>query len=415
MPVAPTSIALQGALVCDGSAPPTEATVVIEGATIRAVQPARAAAPLPPDARVLDLRGHLLVPGLIDVHTHLLSGGDTSTGAYDRELLKDSLPLRTLRAAAHARMAIDHGFLTMRDVCTEGAAFADVALRDAVAAGLCEGPRILPSGPGIGITGGYLPTGFAPGVCVPSGCALVDGADAARREVRLPASHGVAWIKVFADWFYVDPTTGGSVDRPTFTRGELDAIVDEAKRRGLRVAAHATSDAGARQAIACGVASIEHLGPLTGETLDAAAAGGVVLVPTLSVLEHGLNAAVDDKRRARSRQRMDTVALSFARALASGVRIACGTDIGCYPHASGSMSEVRLMIELGMAPLDALRAATAEGAALLGLPDIGRIAEGATADLCAFPLDRTGADLAATLIGSPPSFVVQGGRLVRGG
>ena len=115
--------------------------------------------------------------------------------AYERELLKDAVPLRTLRASAHARMAVDHGFLTVRDVCTEGASYADVALRDAIASGLCEGPRILPSGPGIGITGGYLPTGFAPGVCVPSGCAVVDGADALSHH-----EYGPLWVLRTMNW-----------------------------------------------------------------------------------------------------------------------------------------------------------------------------------------------------------------------
>src|SRR5262249_30307461 len=154
------------------------------------------------------------------------------------------------------------------DVCTEGAGYADVALREAIAQGLIEGPRVLPSGPGIGITGGYLPQGFAPGVCVPSGCAIVDGPDAARREVRQQVSHGVAWIKVFADWFYTDPVTGESRELPTFPPPELHAVVDEARRRGVEVAAHATSDAGARHAIDAGVNSLEHLGPLSRQTLD---------------------------------------------------------------------------------------------------------------------------------------------------
>jgi imidazolonepropionase-like amidohydrolase len=277
------SLVLKGGIVCDGRAPPARATIVVEHARIAAVLPPDA--PPPPEARVIDLEGRLVVPGLIDAHTHLLIA---DVSGYEKELLKDGLPLRTLRATAHARMALRHGFLTVRDVCTEGAGYADVALREAIAQGLHEGPRIVPSGPGIGITGGYLPQGFAPGVCVPSGCAIVDGADAARREVRQQVSHGVAWIKVFADWYYADASTGDSRELPTFTPPELHAIVDEARRRGIAVAAHVTSDAGARQAVEAGVASLEHLGPLARETLDLAAARGIALVPTLSVLERRL-------------------------------------------------------------------------------------------------------------------------------
>jgi imidazolonepropionase-like amidohydrolase len=300
----------------------------------------------------------------------------------------------------------------VRDVCTEGAGYADVALREAIRAGVGEGPRLLPSGPGIGVTGGYLPQGFAPGICVPSGCAIVDGPDAARREVRAQVSFGVAWIKVFADWFSTDATTGEASDRPTFTRAELDPIVDEATRRGVRVAAHATSDAGARQAIDAGVASIEHLGPLTRETLDAAAAAGVVLVPTLSVLEHMLAALPADAtaKRDRTRRRVDASRAAFTRALAAGVTIACGTDIGVFPHALGSRGELALLVDYGMTELGALRAATRDAADLLRLPRVGRLEAGAVADLCAFPGARAGEALTR-----PPRLVMQAGMTVRGG
>jgi imidazolonepropionase-like amidohydrolase len=374
------TIALRGALVCDGSAPPAPATLLLRGGSIAEVL--QREQPLPSPSREADLEGLVLVPGLIDVHTHLLLGGG-GFDDYDRELLRDSLPLRALRAAAHARLAVDHGFLTVRDVCTEGAGYADVALRDAISAGLCEGPRVVPSGPGIGITGGYVPQGFAPGTCVPSGCAIADSPEAGRREVRSQVLHGVEWIKVFADWPYPHPVSHEQRVFPTFTRPELEAIVDEARRRGRKVAAHATSDAGARQAIECGAASLEHMGDLSRETLDAAAEAGVVLVPTLSIVAAMAENPPAD-RSDRIRGRLDLTAAAFARALASGVRIACGTDIGCYPHARGSLSELRLMMELGMAPLVALRAATGEAADLLDLPERGRIAPGAAADLCAF-------------------------------
>ncbi|HZX00660.1 MAG TPA: amidohydrolase family protein, partial [Bacilli bacterium] len=273
MPAPPRAerLLLRGGLLCDGAAPPAPGALLLDEGLIAEVITGAAPASIE-GARTIDLAGALLVPGLIDAHTHLISGGDMD--AYDRELLKDSLPLRTLRAAANARLALDHGVLTMRDLCTEGAGYADVALRDAIRAGLSEGPRVVPAGPGLGITGGYLPGGYAPGVCVPAGCAIVDGPDAARREVRLQVSHGVEWIKVFADWTVDDPRTGEHRALPTFTRPELEAIVDEARRRGRSVAAHVTSDEGAREAIACGVASIEHMGDLSRETLDAAAAAG---------------------------------------------------------------------------------------------------------------------------------------------
>jgi imidazolonepropionase-like amidohydrolase len=386
------------------------------------VEPPRIAAVLPPDAPaaafppgavVLDARGHLVVPGLVDAHTHLLTNpGDADPdGDYERALLKVSLPLRTLRAAANARSLLDHGFTTVRDLGTEGAGYADVALRDAIAEGSCDGPRVVPAGPGIGVTGGYLPAGAAPGVHLPSGCTLADGPDAIRREVRAQVSHGVEWIKAFADWYVRPAVPGRRVTWPTFTREELAALVDEASRRGRRVAAHATGEEAARLASECGAASIEHLHDLSRETLDLLAARGTFLVPTLSGCEHRRDGATGPTRAFLDR-RFGEMAAAFGRALASGVRIANGSDIGAFPYARGPMGEIRLLMDLGMTPLAALRAATREAAALLERPDLGVLEPAARADLCAFP--SAGGDLRAALLGGPPALVVQGGRVVRG-
>jgi imidazolonepropionase-like amidohydrolase len=303
---------------------------------------------------------------------------------------------------------LDHGVTTVRDVCTEGAGYADVALRQAQADGLCDGPRVFPSGPGIGVTGGYYPMGWAPGLCLPMGCAIVDGPEAARREVRAQIAHGVAWIKVFADWSGAEPVTGAGFVAPTFTRDELAAIVDEAARHHRRVAAHVMSDAGARQAIDCGVASLEHMGDFSRETLDLAAARGVALVPTLSVFHHRLGTTAGPKQE-RFARRWRRAAETFVQARAAGARIVAGSDIGAYPHADGSLSELGLYMELGMSPMEALRTATSAAATLLGVPDAGTIAPGMAADLCAFAY---AGDAAAALV-RRPKLVVQAGRIVR--
>jgi len=403
-------LVLRGGMILDGTgSPPRPASVVVAGDRIEDVLSADA--PPPAGARVEDVSGCLVTPGLVDAHTHLfLTGQLLDEMGYERELTKDSLPLRTLRGAAHARLMLDHGVTTVRDVCTEGAGFADVALRQAIEAGMCEGPRLHPSGPGIGITGGYYPTGWAPGLCLPMGCSIVDGAEAARREVRAQIAHGASWIKVFADWAGSEPVNRASFVAPTFTREELMAIVDEATRRHRRVAAHVMSDAGARQAIECGVASLEHMGDFSRETLDLAAARGVFLVPTLSAFRHRFAHVTDDKLRTRASRRWERSAAVFAEARAAGARVVAGSDIGSYPHAEGSLSEIGIYMELGMSPAEAVRAATSEGAALLGTDDAGRIAAGMAADLCAF----AGAGDPRAALARRPVLVIQAGKVVRG-
>ena len=407
---------LRGGWICDGAAAPRPATVVIEKGKIKSIAPpGESSGELPSDARTLDLSGHLITPGLMDCHTHLFDnkGDPNDHDAYERTLLKESLPLRALYGAANAKRLLHEGFTTVRDVCTEGAGYADVALAEAVKQGWCEGPAVIPCGPGMGITGGYLPMGYAPGVNGPMGCSIVDGADAARREVRVQVSHGVAWIKAFADWPVMDRQRGGGKIRPTFTAEELTALVDEAARHGRRVAAHADSDAGVMQAIACGAASIEHLGDLSRETLDAVAAKGVFIVPTLSVHEQMVKMQTDPKRREKLQRRFEDRLAALGRALAAGVRIALGTDIGAYPHAQGSFPELRLLMAGGMTPLQALAAATREPAALLQLPEKGVLTPEATADLCAFKFSGEVPELQTVLTADPPVLVIQGGRVVK--
>jgi imidazolonepropionase-like amidohydrolase len=189
----------------------------------------------------------------------------------------------------------------------------------------------------------------------------------------------------------------------TFTRDELSAIVDEARRKGRGVAAHVNSDAGARQAIECGVASIEHLGELTRATLDEIAARGIFVVPTLSVMKHYADNPPSERLRERRKKRWDTTVASFALARAAGVRLVCGSDIGAYPHALGALSELRLYMELGMSASEALTSATSAAAAMLGVEDGGRVAPGMAADLCVW---------SGELAAAPPTVVVRAGRVI---
>lgn len=399
---------LTGGLICDGTSPPRRADLRLrDGRIAEILEPG---SPIDPGEDAVDVSDSLVTPGLTDVHTHLFCEGDIPR--YLTTLVRDDPALRVLKGAKRARDMLKAGFTTVRDVSTEGAGYADVALFEAIQSGFAEGPRIFACGPGVGITGGYLPGRLAPGVCVPAACATVDGEDAIRKEIREQCRRGVAWIKAFVDWGCPHPHHKREI-RATFTEAELFALVDEARRRNRKVAAHATSDEGAANAIRCGVASIEHLPEATQKTFDLAAEKGVFVVPTLSVVASSLKATnpleVEDAKR-----RMDAQQESFTLLMASGARIASGSDVGAYPHQMGARSEIRWMVELGLSPLDALRAATGSAADLLGLPDIGAIRTGAIGDLCVFPLiTKDGRpDLVATIVGDP-RMVWQGGAPVR--
>ncbi len=354
--------------------------ITIEGEKIKEVRESGAA---PPNAQVTDLSGETCLPGLIDTHTHVLLQGDITEADYDVQLLKQSVPYRTILATQSARKALQYGFTTIRDLETEGAGYADVALRDAIARGVIPGPRMQVATRAMDVTGAYPLLGYAPEVPVPHGVQVVDGPDDGRKAVREQLSYGADWIKVYVDRSYFVRPDGVLDDIPTFTPEELRAIVDETHRQRHKVAAHAAALRGVHNAVEAGVDSIEHGMYIAPDDMKAMVAKGIYYVPTLYVGEY-----VAQGRAAEGRmvwvQMIDIHKDTFKRALAAGVKIAFGTDVGGFDWNINPAREFDYMVKYGMTPAQAIRSATSAAADLLGMQDkIGSIEPGKLADIVA--------------------------------
>ncbi|MFQ5491922.1 MAG: amidohydrolase family protein [Phycisphaerae bacterium] len=332
---------------------------------------------LPAETVTLDLSELVLMPGLIDLHTHLLLH-PYDEAAWNDQVLKESLGLRTIRAVGAARATLQAGFTTIRDLGTEGAGYADVALRDAVTQGVMAGPRIYAVTRALVTTGGYGPAGFDPRWVMPKGAQVADGPASCRRAVREQIAAGADWIKVYADY----RRRPGDPSTPTFSMAELEAIIDEARSAGVPVAAHANTAEGMRRATLAGMQTIEHGSGLTAEVAALMVERSVVLCPTLAASEAmarygGWNPGEKDHPGIVEAKRMMKIALE------AGVTIACGSDAGVFSHGDNAR-EIELMVEYGMKPLQALRAATVTAAGVLGRrSDLGAVETGYAADLIA--------------------------------
>lgn len=364
------------------------AVVVVEGGTIRSAGPSEGHPPVPA-TEVIDLGDATILPGLIDTHTHVLLRGDPTRRSYEAQILRESIPHRTVRAVAAARTALLNGFTTIRDLGTEGAGYADVALRDGIAEGHVPGPRMLVATLALDITGAYPPSGFPVNAQVPGGVQAVDGPWAGRAAVREQVKYGADWIKVYCDRAYFVDASGKLDSIPTFEPDELRAIVDEAHRQDRKVAAHAMAPRGIGRALDAGVDSIEHGVGIDAATAARMKARGVFWVPTLTVVQEVAPAraaeggAVWEKMPELHRR-------AFEAALKAGVRIAYGTDAGGFPWSKNQAEEFSWMVRYGMTPERAIRSATVVAAELLGMEKtIGRIAPGYRADLVAVPGDPT--------------------------
>jgi imidazolonepropionase-like amidohydrolase len=381
-PAAPPLL-LKPARVFDGvAAKPHEGwAVLIRGNQIEAAGPVNMIR-APENARVVDLPGMTLLPGLIDAHTHVLLHPYNET-TWDDQVLKESLALRVCRASNHARDTLLAGFTTIRDLGTEGAGYADVGIKQAIDQKIIPGPRMLVVTRAIVATGSYGPKGFAPEIKIHQGAEEADGA-MLQRVVRDQIGKGADWIKVYADSW--NPQKGGSA---TFSVEELKLMVETARSAGCPVVAHAMTKEGMRRAAMAGVATIEHGDDGDIEVFRLLAKQGVALCPTLAAAE-----AMSKYRGWKADSEPEPAALkskraSFKLALEAGVTIANGSDAGVFAHGANAR-EIELLVAYSMSPTQALRSATATAAKTLGLDGkIGTIKAGLLADVIAVAGDPT--------------------------
>jgi imidazolonepropionase-like amidohydrolase len=372
-------VAIRAARLIDGrgGAVVSPALVVVRGNRIESIGGA-----IPADAQTIDLGDMTLLPGLIDAHTHVLLQGDITSADYDAQLFKESMPYRALRASRAVKIALDHGFTTLRDLETEGAMYTDVDVKRAINNGVIPGPRLFVSTRAMSVTGGYGPSGYSPEITYPMGVQIVDGVEGGRKAVREQIAHGADWIKVYADRSYFVQKDGTLSSTPTFTPEEMKAIVDEAHRLRHKVASHAMARPGIENSLNAGVDSIEHGIAIPDDLLDMMAAKGVFLCPTLTVTEYVAlgRGGVWAKIPAFHRD-------SFQRALRKGVKIAFGTDAGGFAwDALNEAKEFEYETQYGMTPMQAIQSATRTAADLLGMSDqIGTLEAGKLADVVAVP------------------------------
>ncbi len=341
----------------------------------------------PSAGKEIDLSRETCLPGLIDTHTHVLLQGDITAEDYDKQLLKESTPYRTILGTQSARKALEYGFTTIRDLETEGAGYADTDIKKAINAGVIPGPRMLVVTRALDVTGAYPLLGYSWELEMPHGVQECDGAEACRKAVREQISHGADWIKVYSDRSYFVRPDGVLDDVPTFTTEELKAIVDEAHRQRRKVASHASALRGVHNSVEAGVDSIEHGQYIADEDLRAMAQKGIWYVPTLYVGEY----VAQGRAQGGAKVWLDMVKIhaeTFRRALRAGTKIAFGTDAGGFDWNVNPAVEFGLMVKYGMTPGQAIRSATISASELLGMQDqIGSIEPGKAADLVAVPGD----------------------------
>ncbi len=328
------SLILRNARIFDveaGRLAPAPQSIVISGNRIVMIQDPADAIDHPASATVIDVGGRVVLPGLIDLHSHLLLHPYDET-SWNDQVLNESLELRTIRATVAARTTVESGWTTLRDLGTEGAGFADVALRDAIHDGMIPGPRVFAVTRALVTTGGYGPMGFDPRWQMPVGAQTADGIAECRRATRQQIAAGADWIKIYADY----RRRPGDVATPTFSPDELQAIVEEANSAGIPVAAHATTDSGILRSVAAGVRTIEHGYEASDLALQEMLEHRVVLCPTLTASESMARYSGWDPASGETHPRMETAKSLMRRALNAGVTIACGSDAGVFRHGDNA-------------------------------------------------------------------------------
>jgi len=394
------AVVLTPARVFDGEAMHEGWAVRVRGDRLEAAGPAARVETA--GARIVSLPGTTLLPGLVEGHAHILLHPYDET-PWNDQVLREGLALRAARAVNHLRLTLMAGFTTMRDLGTEGAGYADVELKQAVEQGLIPGPRVLASTRAIVATGSYAPKGFALEWRVPQGAEEADGVDSLVRAVRDQIGHGADWIKLYGDYRW-GPQPGA---HPTFSLEEMKLAVATAADAGVPVSVHAASPEGMRRAALAGAATIEHGDGGTPEVFRLMAERGVALCPTLGASDATSRYAGWKKGQQPEPPSITRKRASFKAALAAGVTILSGSDIGVFAHGDNAR-ELELMVEYGLSPVEALKAATSVAGRVLRM-DVGRIQPGLLADLVAVEGDPS-RDIAAL---RRVKLVMKGGALVR--
>ena len=397
-----TQYVLKADRVFDGTRMRVGAVVHVRGERIVAIgTPAEVTAP---GADVIELPGTTLMPGLIDAHSHVLLH-PYNEAPWNTQVLNEAQSLRVARAVNHLKATLDAGFTTLRDLGTEGADYADVGLKQAIAQGIIPGPRLLIATRALIATGSYAPKGFAPEWSIPQGAQEADGVDALIRAVREQIGKGADWIKVYGDYRWGPRGEA----QPTYSLDEMRLIVETARSSGRPVVVHASTPEGMRRAILAGAETIEHGDGGTPEIFRLMVERGVALCPTLAAGDAtaqsgGWKTGPDPVPAGIQRERE-----SFKTALTAGVRIASGSDVGVFAHGDNAR-ELELMVAYGMSAIDALRAATSVDADVLHMEtQIGRVAPNLFADLIAVQGDPSVSIDAIRKV----SMVMKGGRFVR--
>jgi imidazolonepropionase-like amidohydrolase len=400
------AIVLRPGRVFDGLGPAAQGgvAVLVRGDRIERVGPV-AEVSVPQGAEVIDLPSLTLMPGLIDAHSHVLLHPYNET-PWDDQVLREALGLRVARAVNHLKATLDAGFTTLRDLGSEGAGYADVGLRQAVERGVIPGPRLIVAGRAIVMKGSYAPRGYAPEVDVPQGAEEASGPEDLARVVRDQIRRGADVVKVYADYRW-----GPSGEaRPAFTQSELELVVQIASSSGRPVVAHASTPEGMRRATLAGVQTIEHGDNGTPEVFRLMAEHNVALCPTVAAGDaitgySGWRRGIDPDPARITQKRA-----SIRAAMAAGVTVCNGSDVGVFAHGDNAR-EPELLVAYGMSPLDAVRAATSATARALGIEGrVGLVRPGLLADLIAVEGDPTESISALRQV----RFVMQGGRVHRG-